>query len=114
MSHNNKSSEMRVTFINPKGGMQTVMGEVGESIMRCATYHRIPGIIGECGGAMACATCHAYIDEKWAHRLPGKSTQENEMLSGCIDTRWNSRLTCQVRLSEELDGLVIEVPKSQT
>ena len=74
----------------------------------------MPGIIGECGGAMACATCHAYVAEKWAHGLPGKSAQEKEMLSGCIDTRWNSRLTCQVRLSEELDGLIIEVPKSQT
>jgi len=105
---------MRVTFIDPDGNSHTVTGELGESAMRCATNHLVPGIVGECGGSMACATCHGYVTEDWAGKLPPPSAQEREMLSGCIDTRPNSRLTCQIKLSEELDGMVIEVPESQT
>jgi 2Fe-2S ferredoxin len=105
---------MRVTFIDPDGKNHTVTGEPGESAMRCATNHLVPGIIGECGGAMACATCHGYVAEEWAAKLPPPSAQEREMLSGCIDVRPNSRLTCQIRLSDELDGMVIKVPESQT
>ncbi|MDB5395003.1 MAG: (2Fe-2S) ferredoxin [Rhodospirillales bacterium] len=105
---------MRVTFIDPAGQTHAVTGEPGESIMRCATHHLVPGIVGECGGAMACATCHGYIAEDWAGKLAAPSAQEREMLSGCIDVRPNSRLTCQIRLTEELGGIVIEVPESQT
>jgi 2Fe-2S ferredoxin len=105
---------MRVTFIDPTGQTHIVAGEPGERAMRCATNHLVPGIIGECGGAMACATCHGYVADEWAARLPAPSAQEREMLSGCIDVRPNSRLTCQIKLTEELDGLTIEVPESQT
>jgi 2Fe-2S ferredoxin len=105
---------MRVTFIDPDGKSHTVTGEPGESAMRCATNHLVPGIVGECGGGMACATCHGYVADEWAAKLPPPSSQEREMLSGCIDVRQNSRLTCQIRLSEALDGLTIEVPDSQT
>jgi 2Fe-2S ferredoxin len=105
---------MRVTFIDPDGKTHTVTGEPGESAMRCATNHLVPGIVGECGGAMACATCHGYVAEDWAGKLPPPGAQEREMLSGCIDVRPNSRLTCQIVLSDALDGIVIEVPESQT
>ena len=105
---------MRVIFIDDQGGSRTVEGEAGQSAMRCATDHLVPGIIGECGGAMACATCHGYIDEAWADRLQPPSAQEREMLSGCIDVRANSRLTCQIKLDEVLDRLTITVPDSQT
>jgi 2Fe-2S ferredoxin len=105
---------MRVIFIDIDGETRTVDGTPGDSAMRCATEHSVAGIIGECGGAMACATCHGYVDEAWADRLPPPSTQEKEMLSGCIDVRPNSRLTCQIKLSDELDGLRITVPESQT
>jgi 2Fe-2S ferredoxin len=105
---------MRVKFIDYRGVEHVVTGQPGESAMRCATEHLVPGIIGECGGAMACATCHGYVDEAWLGKIPAPSAQEREMLSGCIDMRPNSRLTCQIRLTEALDGLTIMVPDSQT
>jgi len=105
---------MRVTFIDPDGQSHTVTGEPGESAMRCATNHLVPGIVGECGGSMACATCHGYVADDWAGKLPPPGAQEREMLSGCIDVRPNSRLTCQIMLSDALDGIVIAVPESQT
>ncbi|MDB5395634.1 MAG: (2Fe-2S) ferredoxin [Rhodospirillales bacterium] len=105
---------MRVRFIDYRGVEHVVGGEPGESAMRCATAHLVPGIIGECGGAMACATCHGYVGDSWFDRIPAPSPQEREMLSGCIDRRPNSRLCCQIRLTEELDGLTITVPDSQT
>ena len=104
---------MRITFIDDRGGVSTVEGEAGQSAMRCATDHLVSGIVGECGGSMACATCHGYVDEAWMDRLPPPSAQEREMLSGCIDVRPNSRLTCQIRLEDALDGLTITVPVSQ-
>jgi 2Fe-2S ferredoxin len=105
---------MRVIFIDDRGESRTVEGEAGQSAMRCATDHLVPGIIGECGGAMACATCHGYVDDAWAGKLPPPSAQEREMIAGCIDVRPNSRLTCQIKLDETLDGLTITVPESQT
>jgi 2Fe-2S ferredoxin len=105
---------MRMKFIDGHGVEHAVSAEPGESVMRCATEHLVPGIIGECGGAMACATCHGYVDEAWLDKIPAPSAQEREMLSGCIDLRSNSRLTCQIRLSEALDGLTVMIPDSQT
>lgn len=104
---------MRVIFIDNKGVEQSVTAAPGDSVMRCATDHLVPGIIGECGGAMACATCHGYVADEWLDRLPAPSAQECEMLSGCIDMRPTSRLTCQIRMTEALDGLTITVPDSQ-
>jgi 2Fe-2S ferredoxin len=105
---------MRVIFIDNLGVEHPVTAEPGDSAMRCATDHLVPGIIGECGGAMACATCHGYVSDAWQDKIPVPSAQEQEMLSGCIDPRPNSRLTCQIRLTETLDGLTIHVPVSQT
>jgi 2Fe-2S ferredoxin len=105
---------MRVIFIDDQGGERQVEGVAGESAMRCATGHLVPGIIGECGGAMACATCHGYVEEPWGAMLPPPSAQEREMIAGCIDVRPNSRLTCRIRLTDALDGMVIRAPASQT
>ena len=111
---NNKSSEMRVTFINPKGGAETVMGELGESVMRCATYHRIPGIIGECGGNCSCATCHVYVDDDFSASVGGAKDMEDDLLDlGVADRRDTSRLSCQIPLTEDLDGLTVHVPAEQ-
>jgi len=104
---------MRVNFIDDEGVERLVSATPGESVMHCATEHLLPGILGECGGAMACATCHGYVAEEWLDRLPPPSAQEREMLAGCIDLRPNSRLTCQIFLTEELDGLTITTPNSQ-
>jgi 2Fe-2S ferredoxin len=82
--------------------------------MRCATQHLIPGIIGECGGAMACATCHGYVQSPWDAMIPPPSAGERDMIAGCLDVGPNSRLTCQVKLTQDLDGITIRVPRSQT
>jgi 2Fe-2S ferredoxin len=105
---------MRVIFIDSYGVEHVAVGEPGDSAMRCANEHLVPGIVGECGGAMACATCHGYVDENWTDKLPSVSVQEREMLSGCIDLQPNSRLTCQICLTQALDGLTIRAPISQT
>jgi 2Fe-2S ferredoxin len=105
---------MRVIFIDHLGIERTATATAGDTVMQCATDHLLPGIFGECGGAMACATCHGYVAEEWLDKLPAPSAQEREMLSGCIDLRPNSRLTCQIRLTEKLDGLTITTPDSQS
>lgn len=105
---------MRVIFIDSDGTEHVVTDGLGETAMRCAANRLVPGILGECGGAMACATCHGYVADEWCGKIEPPSTMEKELLAGCIDQRPNSRLTCQIRLTQELDGLRIFVPKSQT
>jgi 2Fe-2S ferredoxin len=105
---------MRVNFIDDQGVERSATANPGDTVMLCATKHLLPGILGECGGAMACATCHGYVGAEWLHQLPPPSAQEREMLSGCIDVRPNSRLTCQIHLTDALDGLTITTPNSQT
>ncbi|WP_206598590.1 2Fe-2S iron-sulfur cluster-binding protein [Croceicoccus estronivorus] len=104
---------MRVTFFDINGAAQHVEGRAGENAMECAKRNAIDGIIGECGGAMACATCHAYVDPRWIARLDPPEHQERDMIDGCIDVRPESRLTCQVILEDALDGIVFTVPDSQ-
>ena len=105
---------MQIRFIDPDGCEHIVEGEPGDSVMQCATHHLIPGIIGECGGSMACATCHGYVVGDGQDVLPPPSQLERDMLEGCIDTQPNSRLTCQIVLNEGMEGLTIRIPKSQT
>lgn len=104
---------MLVRFIDPDGHEHLVEGEVGESAMRCATRALIPGVIGECGGAMACATCHCYATPPAGAMLPEPGAQERDMIEGCIDTQSTSRLTCQVVLEADLEGITFIVPASQ-
>lgn len=105
---------MQIKFVDPTGSDHLVDVDPGENAMRCATRHSVPGIVGECGGALACATCHGYVAEDWMSKLIPPSDLEMEMLEGCIDVRPNSRLTCQLLLDPALDGLVIQIPQSQT
>jgi len=105
---------MQIRFFDAAGTEHVVDGAAGENAMTCATRHLIPGIVGECGGALACATCHGYVSDPWAATLPPPSAHESAMLDGCIDVRPNSRLTCQLTLTPSLDGLTIHVPQSQT
>lgn len=104
---------MRVKFTTGNGGQTVVDGEAGDSLMRVAANHLVPGLVGECGGTMACATCHAYVEEPWASMVAPASEQERAMLEGCIETRPSSRLTCQIMLDQSLDGIVVEIPASQ-
>ena len=103
----------RITFIEPSGERKEVLATNGESVMRAATAHSVTGIAAECGGCLSCATCHAYVAPEWVDRLPTPSDEEKVMIECAIEVRPTSRLTCQIIVSDELDGLVVEIPASQ-
>lgn len=104
-----------VTFIGPEGNSTTIAAEVGFSVMEIARLNGIAGIIAECGGAASCATCHVYVDDAWLEIIPPKDLDEDAMLDFTVSERnVNSRLSCQIRLSEKLDGLVVKVPETQS
>jgi 2Fe-2S ferredoxin len=104
---------MKIIFVDTFGISRAVEGKVGQSAMECATANDVPGIIASCGGGMACGTCHGMIPEEWLRKLPHPSEQELGMLEGVIDPTPQSRLTCQIRLNNDLEGLTIFVPHSQ-
>jgi len=103
----------KITFIDHEGTAQTVEGAVGATVMETATKHDIPGIVAECGGACACATCHVYIDEAWQEVVGAPVDMEEDMLDFAYDMRNNSRLSCQIKISDELDGLIVHTPEKQ-
>ena len=104
-----------VTYVEFNGAKNVVDVAEGENVMRGALYNDLPGIIGECGGGLACATCHCYVDEAWADRVGGPSSQdETDMLeSTSAEVKSTSRLSCQIILSAELDGLIVHLPETQ-
>lgn len=103
----------KIVFIEASGTEHVVDAPVGESVMLAATANLVPGILADCGGSCTCATCHAYIDERWANKVPPPSEDELAMLEGALDTQPNSRLTCQVQVTEALEGVVFRLPASQ-
>jgi 2Fe-2S ferredoxin len=103
----------RITFIQPDGREQTVEAEPGMSVMEAAKMNLIEGIEAECGGACACATCHVYVDEAWREKTGTPEQMEEDMLDFAFDVRPNSRLSCQIRVTPELDGLIVRVPEKQ-
>lgn len=103
---------MKVSFMGSQGRV-TVEARVGQSVMEAAVHHAVPGIIGECGGACACATCHVYLLPPWSERVGLAQGMEAEMLELTHEPRSSSRLACQVHLDETLDGLEIEIPALQ-
>lgn len=103
----------KITFIAASGSAKQVEGAQGQSVMQVALDHLIPGILGDCGGNCSCATCHAYIDLAWVDRVPAAEDAEKSMLECALDTRPNSRLTCQIVVTDQLDGLVVHVPVRQ-
>jgi ferredoxin, 2Fe-2S len=103
----------RITFIQPGGNPKTVDAPLGDSVMRAATTNGINGIVAECGGSLSCATCHAYVGEEWLAKLPPPTAEEAVMVDCAVDVRSTSRLTCQIVVTQDLDGMVIEVPKTQ-
>lgn len=104
---------IQVVFISPDGSRHTLEAAAGRSLMQVAVDHSVPGLLGDCGGACSCATCHGYVDARWLDRLPPKSETELFMLEGVPDLRENSRLCCQLRASAELDGIVVQLPDEQ-
>jgi ferredoxin, 2Fe-2S len=103
-----------VTYIEHGGTEHKVDVPSGDSVMRGAINNMIPGIIAECGGGLACATCHCYVDEAWIDRVGPPSVTEMEMLeSAAAETRRGSRLSCQITVSDEFNGLVVRLPDKQ-
>jgi 2Fe-2S ferredoxin len=103
----------KVTNVTPDGERHDVVVENGYSVMEGAINNNIDGIVAECGGACACATCHSYIDEAWLGKLPPMEDMEDSMLDAAFDRRDNSRLTCQIEMNDELDGLVVYVAENE-
>ena len=96
----------KITFIDFEGTERTIDGSVGDSVMEAATTNDIPGIDADCGGACACATCHVYVSQEWLNTVGKPEDLEAEMLDVAEDVRENSRLACQISISEQMDGLV--------
>ncbi|MCA6108916.1 2Fe-2S iron-sulfur cluster-binding protein [Bradyrhizobium cenepequi] len=103
-----------ITFIHPDGRSDRVEASEGESAMLAATRHGLVGILAECGGNAMCATCHVYIDDGWLARLPPMADEEDALLDGtACDRLPGSRLSCQIKITLELDGLVLRLPERQ-
>jgi 2Fe-2S ferredoxin len=105
----------QVTYIEASGVPHTIDLPDGENVMHGAQYNGIDGIIGECGGGLACATCHCYVDQAWAEKVGGPASQdETDMLeSTAAEVKPESRLSCQIVMSPELDGLIVHLPEAQ-
>jgi 2Fe-2S ferredoxin len=103
----------KITYIEHSGRTHTVDAVEGQSVMEAAVKHAVPGIDADCGGACACATCHVYVDSDWVRRVGGRSGMEQDMLDFANDVADNSRLSCQIKVSAALDGLIVRMPESQ-
>jgi 2Fe-2S ferredoxin len=103
----------KIVFIEHNGTHHVVDAPVGKSLMQVAVDNMVPGIVGDCGGCCSCATCHGYIEGEWADKLPPKQEDEEMMLDGALEVLPSSRLTCQVFVKEEHDGLTVKLPASQ-
>ena len=103
----------KITFIDFEGTERSVDGNVGDSLMEAANSNDIPGIDADCGGACACATCHVYISEDWMSIVGTPDDLEAELLDVAEEVKDNSRLSCQVKMTEEMDGLIVTTPESQ-
>ena len=104
----------KITYIEHNGTSHTVEVKKGLSVMDGAVQNNIPGIDADCGGGMACATCHVYVKEDWLNKLPTKEDGEEDMLDMAFEPKTNSRLSCQITVSDELDGLIVDIPSKQT
>ena len=104
---------VKITYIDHRGTERTIETEPGSTVMETAIKHGIPGIEAECGGACACSTCHVYVDEGWREKTGEPSPMEEDMLDFAFDVKPNSRLSCQIKVTEALDGLVVTTPERQ-
>ena len=103
----------KITYIAFDGEETTVTAKEGMSVMQTAVNNGVDGIVAECGGACSCATCHVFVDPEWFDKLPEAQTMEKEMLDFVMNPQPNSRLSCQIKLTPELDGLIVCTPESQ-
>lgn len=108
-----ESVMVNITFISPAGVGRALEGDVGQSVMEVGKRAGVDGIVGECGGSAACATCHVHIDPVWRDIVGPPSTDEANMLDFAHGKRADSRLACQIRLRPALDGLIVHTPERQ-
>ena len=103
----------KITYVTAQGERIETEGEIGSTVMETAIMNAVPGIVAECGGACTCATCHVYIDDAWREAVGGPSSMEEDMLDFAFDVKDASRLSCQIKVRDALDGLVVHVPTRQ-
>ena len=104
----------KIIYKDYQGTSKTIEVENGLTVMEGAIQKEIPGIDADCGGSMACATCHVYVDDKWLDKIPKAEDAEIDMIDMAFEPKKNSRLSCQIIVSEELDGLEVMTPAKQT
>ena len=104
----------KITYIEHNGTNHTLDVQNGLTVMEGAVQNNIPGIDADCGGSLACATCHVYVKEDWFDKINKKNEGEDDMLDQAFEPKKNSRLSCQIIVSDDLDGLVVDMPEKQT
>ena len=104
----------KITYIDYQDNSKTIEVENGLTVMEGAIQNDIPGIDADCGGSMACATCHVYVEENWLDKIPKAEEAEVDMIDMAIEPKKNSRLSCQLIVSDELDGLTVTTPEKQS
>ena len=103
----------KIIYIEHDGTERAVDAEVGATVMETAIRNSVPGIVAECGGACSCATCHVHVDEAWSEKVGPPSPMEEDMLDFAFDVRPTSRLSCQIKVTDDLDGLIVRTPEQQ-
>ena len=103
----------KITYIEHNGKKHTIDVQNGLTVMEGAVQNDIPGIDADCGGSMACATCHVYVKDDWYNKLDEKSEGEDDMIDQAYDPKKNSRLSCQITVSDKIEGLIVHLPEKQ-
>ena len=104
----------KITYVDNRGSSKTIDVDNGLTVMEGAIQNDISGIDADCGGSMACATCHVYVEEKWLDKIPKAEEAEVDMIDMAYEPKKNSRLSCQLIVSDELDGLIVTTPEKQS
>ena len=104
----------KITYKDKSGNSKTLEVEKGLTVMEGAIQNNVPGIDADCGGSMACATCHVYVEEKWLSKLPKAEEGEVDMIDMAFEPKKNSRLSCQLIVTDEMDGLEVTTPEKQS
>ena len=104
----------KITFKTDDDKTHTVDVQKGLTVMEGAVQNDVPGIDADCGGGMACATCHVYVNDEWFNKLPPKEDGEEDMLDMAFEPKKNSRLSCQITVTDNLDGLIVNIPSKQS
>ena len=104
----------KITYKDFQGNSKTINVDNGLSVMEGAIQNDVPGIDADCGGSMACATCHVYVKDEWFNKIPKAEEAEIDMIDMAYEPKKNSRLSCQIIISDELDGLVVNIPSKQS